>query len=108
MKITCASGKTLDGIPVSRYGDCIRVAVPGCDDVVEFAAGSGMWLSEDLEPVLIEFAWDRLGSNDVVTEADCICPKGLASILIQLLQSGSQDSNIEERPKVLSAGGSFC
>ena len=38
MTITYANGKTLSGIILSRRFGYIRVAVQGCEDVVEFTA----------------------------------------------------------------------
>ena len=108
MKITYASGKTTDGIILLNHDGCIRVAVQGSEDVVEFTAENGMWFSQNLEPVLVEFAWDRHVTKGAVSEGDCICPKELASLLIQLLRCDSEEHHVENRPKVLSMGASYC
>lgn len=108
MTIRYTSGRAVDGIVLTQTGRSIRVAVPDCEDTVEFTAENGMWFSEDWEPVELEFAWERRASHVVVSEADCICPKGLASVIIQLLRSGSDGNYVEVRPKVFSMAASFC
>jgi len=40
---------------LSTCGTIVRVAIPGCDDSVEFSYRGGQWLSEEGEPVEIEF-----------------------------------------------------
>jgi len=107
MTIRYANGKTIDGIVLSQHGGCIRAAVQDCEDVVEFTAENGVWSSEDSEPVQLKFAWERHASNDVVSEADCICPKELASVLIQSLRDDSEGHAFQVDPrKVLSMGAS--
>ena len=108
MTITYANGKIIEGVPLLKREDRFRVAVQGSEDVVEFTAENGIWFSEDLEPVLFEFAWERHANNVSVSEADCACPKELVSTLIRLLHCDSEDQYIEDRPKVLSMGASYC
>ena len=108
MTITYANGKTIDAVLLVKHDGYVRVAVKGCEDVVEFTVENAMWLTEDLEPVLVEFAWDRHVINGAVSEADCICPKELASLLIQLLRCDSEEHHVEKCPKVLSMGASYC
>jgi len=70
---------------------------------------NGMWFSKNWEPVQLGFVWERHASNDVVSEADCICPKELASVLIQLLRGDSEAHELQvDPPKVLSIGASSC
>jgi hypothetical protein len=107
MTITYPNGRAIHGILLSKNDGCIRVAVKGCDDVVEFTAENGLWFSEDGEPVLLEFAWERHVRNGIVSEADCICSKGLQSLILQLLRSDSEDNYEHALPKVLSMGASF-
>ena len=45
-------------------------------------------MSEDLEPVTIEFAWQRCGMANVPTEDECIGPKSLAARLISTVLNG--------------------
>jgi hypothetical protein len=66
----------------------MRVALEGCDEAIEFYAIHGVWLTEDCEPVEVEFAWERPSDLPAVAEADCICPPEAAARLIRLLFSG--------------------
>jgi hypothetical protein len=108
MTITYPNGQVIDGILCSKNTGSIRVAAKGCDDAVEFTVENGIWWTEDLEPVLVEFAWERYVVNDAVSEDDCICPKDLASRLIQLLSYDSEEHHPETSPKVRSVGASYC
>jgi hypothetical protein len=66
----------------------MRVALEGYDEATEFYAINGVWLSEDCEPVEVEFAWERPSEPPAVAEPDCICPPEVAARLIRLLFSG--------------------
>ncbi len=91
MTIQYRDGKTIEAALVARTENTLRVAAPGGDDLLEFTNINGTWVSEDCEPVRIEFAWQRPAVKADVTEADCICPEELASRLIHLLLSGEED-----------------
>ena len=56
IRITKWTGSQSDGIVLATCDSIIRVAVPGCDDSVEFSHRSAHWFSEDGEPVEIDFA----------------------------------------------------
>jgi hypothetical protein len=90
MTITYLDGKTLEAVQLARAGSTLRVAVENADDVLEFTDINGTWVSEDCEPVRIEFAWQRKPRQEAVTEADCICPKDLAAELVRLFLSGDE------------------
>ena len=50
------NGASMEGITLWQAGGMMRVAVRGRDDAVEFVrALNGTWVSEDCEPVRIEF-----------------------------------------------------
>lgn len=109
MTITYANGKTIDGIVLKQHGGCIRIAVQDCEDVVAFTAEHGMWFSKNWEPVQLGLVWERHASNDVVSEADCICPKELASVLIRSLRDDSEAHELQvDPPKVLSMSACSC
>jgi hypothetical protein len=91
MIITYANGTTLEAILVTRHEHTIRVAVRGGDDLLEFKDINGTWVSEDCEPVRIEFEWQRHGHQPEVSEADCICSQDLAARLIHLLLNGDEE-----------------
>jgi len=91
MTISYSDGKTLEAIPLARAGAVLRVAVKDADDALVFTDINGTWVSEDCEPVRIEFDWQRKPRQEAVTEADCTCPKELAARLIHLFLSGRDE-----------------
>ena len=95
MTIRYADGRIHEAVLLSRTDDTLRVAVKNTDDVQVFNCINGTWVSEDCEPVRIDFEWQRRTREEAVAEADCICPAELASRLIYLLFSGNEDAEIE-------------
>lgn len=94
LTITYANNSTFDAIILSQQE---------CEDVVEFTTVNRKWLSEHREPARMHFEWQRQASNKAVSEVDCICPKEVASVLIQSLQGdGEAERSQGDRPKVLS------
>ena len=71
----------------------MRVAVKGSDDAAEFINVHGTWISEDCEPVTIEYGPRR--NSAMVSEADCLCPPELAARLIALLLTDSAEDEWE-------------
>jgi hypothetical protein len=72
----------------------------------------GTWVSEDLEPVAVRFAWERRTAAHPFSDSDCICSKELAAQLIQSLFSGSEpfsalavgpDTLVAARPREVRA-----
>jgi hypothetical protein len=109
MTIRYADGRVAEAAILARTENTMRVAIKGSDDVADFVAADGAWLSEDLGPVQIEFAWQRHGRRHVIEEADCICPSELASRLIDLLLNESDADRVEgggdaPEPQQISAG----
>ena len=88
MVIRYANGKSQEGILLARNENRMRVALKDGEDVAEFTEINGVWISEDCEPVQVEFAWQKKSKQAAVTEADCICSHELAARLIRLLLSG--------------------
>ena len=62
----------------------MRVAIPGCGDSLELKEIHGVWVTDDCEPVEVEFSWAGRGVAAEVTEADCVCPHELAARLIHM------------------------
>ena len=58
--------------------------------MLAFTRIHGTWISEEIEPVAIEFAWQRRGTSPTPSLAACICPKTLAARLIQSLFRGCE------------------
>jgi hypothetical protein len=79
MTITYPDGTVVETILFSHRDDAIRAAAPGSDEALAFTCLNDVWISEDIEPVTIQFAWQRRGLPHVVVEADCVCSKALAS-----------------------------
>jgi hypothetical protein len=88
--ITYSDGTVLQAILLSHEGNEIRAIAAGCDDVLEFTRVHDAWISESMEPVTIEFAWQRRQASNRPAEAACICPKPLAAHLTQSLFHGCE------------------
>ena len=88
--ITYLDGTVLEAIALSHEHDEICAIVAGCYDVLAFTRIHGTWISEEIEPVTIEFAWQRRGASPVASEDDCVCPKTLAARLIPSLFRGCE------------------
>ena len=74
MTITYANGTMVEGIALVCTDDCMRVALRGCRDSVEFVAGpDGSWLSESGEAVQIGDEAPRPLKADALD--DFICPQ---------------------------------
>jgi hypothetical protein len=80
----------------------MRVAVRGGDDPVELTDISGVWISEDCEPVQVQFAWQRKTQAQIVEEAECICSHELASRLIHLLWNGTNEPEMAKAAQRMS------
>jgi len=106
MTITYPNGTVLEAMLLSRGNVTLRAAFPGDDDVRTFTLISGTWVSEECEPVKIEFAWQQCGKSDVPNEIDCVCSKTLASRLTSMLLVSSEgDDLIEDLLYAFSAEG---
>jgi hypothetical protein len=88
--ITYPDGTVLKAIVLSHEENEIRAIATGCDDVLVFTRIHGTWISEEIEPVTIEFGWQRRGAPPFASEDDCVCPKTLAARLIQSLFRGGE------------------
>src|ERR1051326_8034315 len=85
MTVTYPNGKILEALLLLRGEDTLRAAIPGEDDARIFTLIHGRWISDECEPVQIDLGCSRSGSSNVPSEADCICPKDLASRLKSML-----------------------
>lgn len=74
MIIGYQNGTAVEAKPLTHGNDELRVAVQGEDDACAFRLTSGRWISEQGEPVRIEFAWERSTPADVPDAAECIWP----------------------------------
>jgi hypothetical protein len=104
--ITYPNGTVLEAIVLSHEDNEVRAIAAGCDDVLAFTCIHGTWISEEIEPVAIEFAWQRRGTTPMTSEDDCVCPKALAARMIQSLFRGGEPEEGRSRALyVLSAAG---
>jgi hypothetical protein len=85
MTITYPNGTVLPAVVLSNGEDEIRAIAPDCEDVLVFTRIRGMWVSEELEPVAIEFGRKADAAPAAYSDDDYICPKELAASLIQSL-----------------------
>jgi hypothetical protein len=105
--ITYPDGIVLKATVLSHHQHELRAIAAGCDDVLAFNCNHGTWISEELEPVTIEFGWLRPGAHAAWSEDDCVCPKELATRLIQtLFGAGELDPATGETIYVFSPEGS--
>lgn len=56
MLIHFLDGRRKPAVLLAASGDAVRVAIPGCDDSIEFRLRAGHWWSETYDPVNIEFS----------------------------------------------------
>jgi hypothetical protein len=91
MNIRFNNGTNRAAALLTRTPEVVRVAYEGSDDATELRLLNGTWVTDDCEPVRVEFAWDAPSSRGEVREADCICPPELAAQLVQLLYTGSEE-----------------
>jgi hypothetical protein len=95
MTIRYSNGYSVEAFLLSRNETSMRVAIQGSDDVLELNEINGVWITEDCEPVQIQFEWMRNKDLPVVTVDDCVCPHDLAARLLHLLFSGENDPEIK-------------
>jgi len=107
MTITYPDGAVLEALVLAQGENMIRVAVPGEEDVRTLTRTHGNWISEDCEPVVVEFAWQRRWSPSTPTEADCTCSKALSARLIAMLSGGfTQEDAVADAVYAVSGGRS--
>jgi len=107
MTITYPNGTVVTAIVLSRDEEEIRAIAPGCDDVLAFTRIRGAWVSDELEPVTIQFEYQNTaGAPAEYSDDDYICPKELAASLIQtLLGAYEQDEAAADGFYVFSPQG---
>lgn len=96
--ITYPNGTVLKAVVLSHDEHEIRAIAAGCDDVLAFTRIHGTWISEEIEPVAIEFEWQRRGVAPTPSADNCLCPKELAAHLIATLFAGCEPQEAEPDP----------
>jgi len=84
MNITYTNGQTIKAAMVVRFDNRIRAVLAGHDDLTEFTQINGTWVSEECEPVQIEFGFASRVNREY-NEEDFICSAELATHMIHLL-----------------------
>lgn len=105
MKIIFGNGTVREALLLSRQGATLRAAVPGEDDIRELRRTEAGWITEDCEPVIVEFDWQRILGTEVPREEDCICSQELADCLKAKLLGSAEDETLAPELHVLSADG---
>lgn len=95
MKIRYQNGTAIEGMTLVRTGHKMRVAVQGWDDVMELTNIHGTWVSDDCEPVTVEIGM-TLAPIESYSDDDFICSQELASHLVNLLFSDSNEDWLDQ------------
>jgi hypothetical protein len=97
MTLRYNSGLTFDAVLLSREETRMRVCLKGSDDVLELNQIAGTWVTDDCEPVQVEYSWSGQYPGEPLQEEHFTCSHDLAAHLIHLLYAG------EEEPAAASA-----
>src|SRR5690349_1128390 len=91
MIIRYRNGSEVEGLLLSYRESSMRVALRGAHDACELRQMKGAWMTEDCEPVQVEFECEQKRVTPTVTVNDCICPPELVERLLQMLFSQERD-----------------
>ena len=105
MRIKYADGSCRDAVLVSRStNNTMRVVLQGNDDATLLNEVNCFWFLENLEPVQLEFAWQRRAHSVTPALSDCVCSAELATRLVDLLYSRAREGKLEFSRTLLAAG----
>ena len=104
MLIRYEDGRNSEAVLISRTTGTMRVVLQGGADAIDLTDVNGVWLSENCEPVQVEFAWESRPHTAAPSVSDCVCSAELASTLVDLLATGSPEAESEAPPRHFSAG----
>jgi hypothetical protein len=91
MTIRYSNGRVFEAVLLSQSEDAMRIALQGSEDVLELKHISGTWITDECEPVHVDFAWAGRSLMDEISENECICSPELAARLLHLLFSGEEE-----------------
>ena len=57
MTIRYNNGHTLEAVLLSRTATTMRIALQGTEDVLELQNINGAWITDECEPVNVDYAW---------------------------------------------------
>src|SRR5579872_3913090 len=92
MNIRYTNGQMFEAVLLSQTETTMRLALQGHDDVVVLTLVHDVWVSDECEPVQVDFAWSRQTGEAEVTLEDCLCSHDLAAHLIHLLYTGDEEA----------------
>jgi hypothetical protein len=98
MTIRYNDGQTSEAVLVSSTETNIRLAAEGREDIVELTRINDIWVSDECEPVQVDFSFPRRATITDVKEEDCICSHALAARLIRMLYPEDEDVKAEPVP----------
>jgi len=107
MTIHRTDGNFIEAALLARYEHAVRVAVRGGDDAVEFQEWNGTWISEDCEPVRIDFEWDERAGEPLSQECALLCSPERARRVIGVLRDGRRDPREAFLDELMSAGSNL-
>jgi hypothetical protein len=91
MTIRYTDGQNFEAVLLSRTDTTMRVALEKREDIVALTLVNDVWVSDECEPVRVDFAWERHEAAVEVREEDCLCSHELAAHLIHLLYTGNEE-----------------
>ena len=96
--ISNTGGRVLQGLILSRTGTTMRVAVNGFEDAEQFTCVKGTWISENCEPVEIQFEWRRHALTEPISDAGSRCSEEMANRFVHVVVSGGEAECKREVP----------
>jgi len=102
MYLIYADGSTTEAFLLARTENTMRVAIPGSDDPLDLTEIHGTWVTENCDPVRVQFAWQGKTRDQILTEADCICSHDLAARLLHLLWNADEETPQDGQRNALS------
>jgi len=93
MTIRYSNGHTLEAVLLSQTATFMRITVQGSEDVLELRNINGAWITDECEPVNVDYAWSGQSLLVETSEDDCVCSPELAARLLHLLFSGEEQPN---------------
>jgi hypothetical protein len=91
MIIRYSNGQEFEAALLIQTENQMRIVLQGYEDVLELQRINGTWITDECEPVQVEFAWTRQSLLDTIQEDDCICSPELAAKLLHLLFAGEDE-----------------
>lgn len=91
MTIRYSNGLSFEAVLLAQAEDSMRIAIQGSEDVLELKQINGTWVTDECEPVHVEFVLSRQNALDEISEDDCVCSPELAARLLHLLFSGENE-----------------